>query len=183
MVGFSFPGSPGVIIGHNADIAWGTTNLNPDEMDLYIEKLNPDNPNQYEYQGQWVEMDIRAETIVVSGGHSEVVVVRSTIHGPIITDTYGALEEFDEAGIELPESYAVAMSWTALDESTITEAIIGINLASNWRSSGRPHPNGTSPGRTSSTPTLPATSDISRPEGFPIRSQGDGRWPVPGWRR
>ena len=68
VVGFSFPGTPGIVIGHNADIAWGITNLNPDEMDLYIEKINPDNPNQYEYMGEWREMDINPETIVVAGG-------------------------------------------------------------------------------------------------------------------
>ena len=48
VAGFSFAGVPGVIIGHNADIAWGFTNTGPDVMDLFIEKVNPDNPNQYE---------------------------------------------------------------------------------------------------------------------------------------
>jgi penicillin amidase len=48
MAGFSFAGVPGVIIGHNSRVAWGLTNVGPDVMDLFIEKVNPDNPNQYE---------------------------------------------------------------------------------------------------------------------------------------
>ena len=68
VAGFSFAGVPGVVIGHNQDIAWGFTNTGPDVMDLYIEKINPDNPNQYEFNGQWVDMTVRTETITVGGG-------------------------------------------------------------------------------------------------------------------
>ncbi|MEK7788246.1 MAG: penicillin acylase family protein, partial [Chloroflexota bacterium] len=55
VTGFSFAGAPGVIIGHNNRIAWGVTNLGPDVQDLFIEKLNPENPNQYEVNGAWVD--------------------------------------------------------------------------------------------------------------------------------
>ncbi len=51
--GFSFAGVPGVIIGHNDKIAWGVTNVGPDVQDLFIEKINPSNPNQYEFMGEW----------------------------------------------------------------------------------------------------------------------------------
>src|SRR5262249_45227512 len=55
VTGFSFAGVPGVVIGHNDQIAWGFTNTGPDVMDLFIEKVNPDNPNQYQVNGQWVD--------------------------------------------------------------------------------------------------------------------------------
>jgi penicillin amidase len=45
VAGFSFAGVPGVIIGHNANVAWGVTNLGPDVQDLYVEKVNPNDPN------------------------------------------------------------------------------------------------------------------------------------------
>ncbi|MEI6289879.1 MAG: penicillin acylase family protein, partial [Chloroflexota bacterium] len=61
--GFSFAGVPGVVIGHNDRIAWAFTNTGPDVMDLFVEKINPDNPNQYEYMGKWVDMDVRTETM------------------------------------------------------------------------------------------------------------------------
>ena len=57
VVGLSFAGSPYVIIGHNSSAAWGFTNMGPDVQDLYIEKINPANPNQYEVDGEWVDMD------------------------------------------------------------------------------------------------------------------------------
>jgi penicillin amidase len=57
VAGYSFAGVPGVIIGHNDRIAWGFTNTSPDVMDLYIEKVNPDNPNQYEVNGAWVDFE------------------------------------------------------------------------------------------------------------------------------
>jgi penicillin amidase len=56
-------GVPGVVAGHNAHIAWAFTNLGPDVQDLFIEKVNPENPNQYEVDGKWVDFEIRKETI------------------------------------------------------------------------------------------------------------------------
>ncbi len=52
--------SPGIIIGHNDRIAWGLTNVGPDVMDLYIEKINPEDPTQYEIQGEWVDMEMES---------------------------------------------------------------------------------------------------------------------------
>jgi penicillin amidase len=46
----------------------GFTNLGPDVQDLFIEKVNPDNPNQYEVDGKWVDFETRSETILVGGG-------------------------------------------------------------------------------------------------------------------
>jgi penicillin amidase len=83
--GYSFPGVPGVIVGHNEHIAWGVTNLGPDVQDLYVEKLNPAQPDQYEYEGQWVEMEIREEVIGVAGQDPITERVQVTRHGPIIT--------------------------------------------------------------------------------------------------
>ena len=67
VIGASFPGTPGVIIGHNQHIAWGITNAVSDTQDLYIEKFNPQNPHQYEYQGKWEEAQVIREEIKVQG--------------------------------------------------------------------------------------------------------------------
>ena len=56
VVGASLAGAPGVVIGHNDRIAWGVTNVGPDVQDLFLEKVNPDNPNQAEFQGKWEDM-------------------------------------------------------------------------------------------------------------------------------
>ncbi|RJK92305.1 penicillin acylase family protein, partial [Streptococcus pyogenes] len=42
VAGFGFSGVPGVVIGHNAQIAWGFTNLTADVTDLYLEKIDGD---------------------------------------------------------------------------------------------------------------------------------------------
>ena len=68
VMGFSFAGTPGVVLGHNERLAWGVTNQSADTQDLFIEKVNPGYPAQYEYQGEWVDMEVRAETILVAGG-------------------------------------------------------------------------------------------------------------------
>jgi penicillin amidase len=87
VVGASFASAPGVIIGHNDRIAWGVTNLGPDVQDLFIERVKPENPNQYEFQGEWRNMEIIREEIQVTGQEEPVVMeVRTTHHGPILND-------------------------------------------------------------------------------------------------
>ncbi len=182
VVGFSFAGVPGVIIGHNADIAWGFTNLGPDVQDLFIEKINPDNPNQYEFRGAWLDMDVRQETLTVAGGDDVELVVRSTIHGPIISGVYEPIDKLDTAGIDPPDPYAISLRWTALDDvPSIAGPILGINTASNFsefrdaaRQFGVPAQN-----------LLYADTEgnigYQMPGLIPIRSAGDGTLPNPGW--
>ncbi|MCL5039149.1 MAG: penicillin acylase family protein, partial [Firmicutes bacterium] len=67
VTGVIFPGLPGVIVGHNERIAWGVTNVGPDVQDLYIEKPNPANPHQFEYNGQWENTKVITERIYVKG--------------------------------------------------------------------------------------------------------------------
>jgi penicillin G amidase len=93
VTGFSFAGMLGVIIGHSDRIAWGVTNVEPDVMDLYIEKINPDNPNQYEVNGKWVDMQLLKETIQVAGNKPIVQTVRYTRHGPILSDVSPKLQQ------------------------------------------------------------------------------------------
>ncbi len=103
VTGYSFAGVPGIIVGHNNRIAWGFTNVGPDVQDLYIEKINPNDPNQYEYEGKWVDMEVRQETLKIAGGKTQELTVQITRHGPIISGAYGSLAEFNlKAGVELP---------------------------------------------------------------------------------
>jgi penicillin amidase len=182
VAGFSFAGVPGVIIGHNERIAWGVTNLGPDVQDLYIEKVNPDNPNQYEVDGQWVDFEVRKETIEIAGKPSRGLDVLSTPHGPVITDVYGKLEDFNtEAGINIPPSYAVALRWTALEPARLVQAVLGINRAQNWDEFREALRFWDVPSQNFVYADVDGNIGYQAPGNIPIRSKGDGRWPVPGW--
>ncbi|MFZ5916551.1 MAG: penicillin acylase family protein [Chloroflexota bacterium] len=67
VAGFSLPGMPGVILGHNTHIAWGLTNAAIDTQDLYLERLDPAEPRQYAYRGEWLNLEIHQKEIAVKG--------------------------------------------------------------------------------------------------------------------
>lgn len=190
VAGFTFAGVPGVIIGHNDRIAWAFTNADPDVMDLYIEKVNPDNPNQYEVNGKWVDMTLRTETIEVGGGAPIQLTVRATRHGPVISDTYGQLKDKvdptatpfkDRAGINLPEHYAIALKWTALEPGKIFQAIWGFNKAKNFDEFRQAARQFTVPAQNLLYADVDGNIGYQTPGNVPIRKSGDGRLPVPGW--
>jgi penicillin amidase len=194
VAGFSFAGVPEVVIGHNDRIAWGFTNVGPDVMDLYIEKVNPDNPNQYEVNGGWVDFETRTETIRVAGADPVEITVRSTRHGPVLTETYGPLKDEidleadpealafkDKSGVSLPENYVISLAWTALAPSTPFEAIWGFNLARNWEEFREAARHFHVPAQNLLYADVDGNIGYQMPGDIPLRNQGDGRLPVPGW--
>lgn len=124
VTGATLPGLPGVVIGRNDRIAWALTSLEPDVEDLFVEDVDPADPGRYRWKGEWRRFDVRRETIRVRGGKDVELLVRTSVHGPIVTDV---LEGARTLGA------AVAFRWTALDETDRTaEAIDGIDHARNW---------------------------------------------------
>ncbi len=75
-----------VVIGHNQRIAWGVTNTGPDVQDLFLERVNPTNPDQVQLDGQWTDLQIREEIIQVAGGDPVVLRIRQSGHGPVLSD-------------------------------------------------------------------------------------------------
>ncbi|MGB3701215.1 MAG: penicillin acylase family protein [Anaerolineales bacterium] len=182
VTGFSFAGVPGVVIGHNENIAWGFTNVGPDVQDLYIEKINPENPNQYEVNGQWVDMDLVSETIRLAGGEEQDLTVRYTRHGPIISDTAYLEEDFSAAaGLELPANYALALRWTALEPNHIFRAIWRFNRAANWDEFREDTRDFAAPAQNLIYADVQGNIGYQMPGNIPIRAKGDGSLPVPGW--
>lgn len=182
VAGFSLLGIPAVVLGHNDRVAWGVTNLAADVQDLYIEKINPDDPDQYEVNGQWVDMDVSTETLFIAGGTKVDIDVRSTRHGPIISDSYGDLEDFDEeSDLILPDDYAIALRWTALEPTRMVEAILGINTADNWDQFREALSKWDVPSQNFIYADVDGNIGYQMPGRIPIRAYGDGRIPVPGW--
>ena len=125
VAGATLPGVPGVIIGHNERIAWGLTSVEPDVEDLYLEQTDPKDPTRYLHRGQWRRFETRTETIRVRGAADVALEVRSSVHGPIVSDVM-------EGAATLGQP--VALRWTGLDAGdTTAEAFLGIDRASDWR--------------------------------------------------
>ena len=131
--GFTFSGLPGVIIGHNDKIAWGFTNLPADVTDLYLERVLG---NTYERDGSYVPLTTRQETIKVAGAKDVTISVRSTAHGPIVSDV---LDDARQAGRGAlvdgrrdPASYDVSLAWTALTPGRTADALFALDTAHNW---------------------------------------------------
>ncbi len=125
VVGVSFPGAPGVILGHNGRIAWGATNVNPDVQDLYVETVDPANPANYLFDGASLPFETRPETIQVAGGDPVTLTVRSTVHGPILNDVDDRLKA---DGTPL-----LALRWTAIAEVDGTfDAILRVNTVGSF---------------------------------------------------
>ena len=186
--GFSFPGVPGIIIGHNERIAWGFTNMYADVQDLYIERINPHNPNQYEVNGEWVDMDIRREEIVVQGQDEPyVLLVRSTRHGPVITDQ-GKMIERNSFGIihgkSFPENLdltVLSLCWTALTPQRVMDMIMLLNRAEDFEEFHEALRYFTVPAQNVIYADIEGNIGYQAPGIIPIRRSGDGLLPVPGW--
>jgi penicillin amidase len=180
--GFSFAGIPGIIIGHNDSIAWGMTNVGPDVMDLYIEKINPENPGQYEYQGQWVDMEIITEDIQIAGGETVEHKVQLTHHGPIITEVYGLGEFREETGLELPSEFALSLRWTALEPSCVFCAVWDFNKANSWDEFRKASRRFAVPSQNLLFASVDGDIAYQTPGNIPIRNPNHtGMLPVPGW--
>ncbi len=124
VIGFSFPGTPGVIIGHNDFIAWGVTNVGADDTDLYLETLDPANhPGMYLYHGTWRPLQTRGETIKVRGEAPVTFTVSATLHGPLLNSVVGDLKDFPD----------VALKWTALQPIYSFAGFYQLDTATDWR--------------------------------------------------
>ena len=170
VAGYAFPGAPGVVIGHNDRIAWGVTNLGPDVQDLYVEEINPQNPNQYKFDGKWENLQIVDEPIKVKGVVSETLHVQITRHGPIMTPVLGA-------GVTKP----LALQWTALRErGHVFESVLAIDRAKNWDEFRNALKMWDAPSQNFVYADVDGNIGYQMPGNVPIRVKGDGTVPAPG---
>jgi penicillin amidase len=108
VIGASVPGMPLILIGRNADLSWGLTYAQIDDADIYIERLNPEDPGQYLTPSGPEPFETRRETIRLAGGGRVEAELRWTRHGPVIPPgQYGV-------GEVTPQGHVAALSWTAL---------------------------------------------------------------------
>lgn len=196
VAGFGFSGVPGVVIGHNADIAWGFTNLTADVTDLYLERVQGD---EYWRDGALVPLETRTETFRVAGGDDVTIQVRSTVHGPILSDLAGDFatvaddpfigttdavvrpDELPSTGDIPPGEYAVSLRWTALDIGTTAAAIFALNEAKDFAGFRAAASLFDVPAQNLVYADRSGNIGYQAPGKLPIRGAGDGTMPQPGW--
>jgi penicillin amidase len=123
VIGFSLPGVPGVVIGHNTAIAWGVTDVGADTSDLYIERLDPlHHPGQYLYNQHWLPLQTRRETILVRGQSPVTFTVAATSHGPILNYAVHDLQQYA----------TVSLKWTLLQSAYHPVNFLQLDAATNW---------------------------------------------------
>ena len=123
--GYHLPPIPFPLLGHNEERGWGMTMFANDDVDIFLEKVNPNNPNQVMYRGEWVDCEVVKEVIKVRFGKDRVCEVRLTPHGPIVNDLLGILLGYDGP--------PVSLSWVwQRFEYTDVEAFYEISHSHNY---------------------------------------------------
>jgi penicillin amidase len=137
--GYHFPPIPIPLLGHNEDRGWGMTMFANDDVDMYMERFNPANPDQVMYRGEWVDVEVVEEVIKVRFGRDVVERVRITPHGPILTDLLELLQGY--------EGPPIALRWVWQNvEYTDVEALYRMTHARDLESFGEAVSMITSPG-------------------------------------
>ena len=180
--GFSLVGIPGILLGHNDQISWALTNASFDAQDMFIERINPENINQYEVNGDWQDMTIRYETIKIEGQADPYILpVRSTRHGPLVSDRLRTEQNAYLVALERDVILGMSLQWTGLRPIRSMEAIMEVNRAQNFdefRAALQKFDAGT---QNFLYADVNGNIGYQLPGLIPIRARGDGSLPVPGW--
>ncbi len=120
VIGAGEPALPGIAAGHNEHVAFGFTIVNTDQQDLYVERLNPANPDEYWYRGRWEPLRVERETVQVKGEQPRVVDLRFSRHGPVIH-------------VDRARQRAYALRWVGTEPGTAGYlASLSLNVARTW---------------------------------------------------
>jgi penicillin G amidase len=163
--GFTLPGAPLVVIGHNDRLAWGFTNNGADVQDLYIETFNPANPDEYRANGQWKKAEVYDEVIKVRGGADEHLRLVVTRHGPIV---------------EREGDKYYAMRWTALEPGGLSNSYSELGKAQNWNEFLEIMKTVWGPAQNTVYADVDGNIGYIMSARVPIRKKGRGDVPVPG---
>ncbi|MEX0287318.1 MAG: penicillin acylase family protein [Paracoccaceae bacterium] len=108
VIGATIPGMPVVLTGRSADLGWGLTSSYLDDQDLFIEKLNPDNPEEYLTPNGYKKFRTRPSIIEIKDETPITLTLRWTENGPVLPGT-----QFDLATVT-PPGHVVSLAWTVL---------------------------------------------------------------------
>lgn len=179
IVGATLAGVPLVVLGRGNTLAWGFTNTGPDVQDLFIEKINPDNPREYLTPYGWRPFATYEMAIAVKGAGVRKVERRLTRHGPVLPGFYRNLEGL------LGPGHVAALQWTALsdDDTTIAAGMYdpGVHGVGDYIEHMRPY---VVPMQSMVVADTAGKIGLIAPGRVPVRDPANkvaGRAPVPGW--
>ena len=176
LTGATVPGLPVVLLGHNRFIAWGFTTTNSDVQDLFIETIDPKDPEKYLTPQGSEKFSVRSETFKIKDAPDVTVNFRATRHGPVLSDA-------DDAAAKLLQDsqHVVALAFTGLgDEDTTPEALWRLNAARNWKDFQDALQLFQTPAQNIVYADWMGHIGFTAPGLVPVRKDGDGRYPVDG---
>jgi penicillin G amidase len=163
--GFTLPGAPLVVIGHNDHIAWGFTNNGASVQDLYIETLNPAASDQYRANKKWLKAQVFDEVIHVKGHQDEHLPVVVTRHGPIV---------------RRDGARAYALRWTATEPGGLSSTYNFLGKAQNWEEFRNIMKHVWGPGQNAVYADVKGNIGYIMAARVPVRKKGHGEVPEPG---
>jgi penicillin G amidase len=174
IAGGTVAGVPLVVVGHNERIAWGFTTTTADVEDIFVEKIDPTDPERYLTPQGNEPFKSHRETIVVHGATPVEITIRETRHGPVLSDALGP-------GVAEP-GFVLALAATfTISEDRTAEALWDVNRAADWASFRAALQKFVGPMQNVVYADVDGTIGFIAPGLVPIRRNGDGWLPVPGW--
>lgn len=178
VIGGTIPGIPAVLSGRNTSLAWGITPAQIDDQDLYIEEVQPGDPNRYRGVNGWTEFATRREILRIRGAEPQTITLRETENGPVIPAGHLNLATI------VPAGHVAALSWTGgYGNDRSMTALIGLMQAQNRQSGARVLQDMIAP---TMTVTLADSGGVGQVMAGAVphrlaEHQTAGRMPTPGW--
>jgi penicillin amidase len=174
IVGGTAAGSPFILVGHNQRIAWGLTTTTADTEDLFIERVDPTDPGRYLTPEGSAAFASRRETIRVRGEAPVDIIIRTTRHGPVLSDVL-------PPGTADP-GFVLALAATfTIPQDRSAQALWELNRAADWPSFREALRNFVGPIQNIVYADVDGTIGFIAPGQVPIRRSGEGWLPAPGW--
>ncbi len=178
VIGATIPGLPVVLSGRNASLAWGITPAPVDDLDLYLEEVQPGNPDRYRGLRGWTEFQTRREVIRVRNAPDQTIVLRETENGPVVASLTPDLAEVGPAG------HVAALRWTGLSGQDRTmSGLMGVMRSASREAAGRAATSIMAPALQLTLVDSTGVSSLTA-GALPQRAADhptQGRMPAPGW--
>jgi penicillin G amidase len=173
VAGLALPGVPGILSGYTRSTAWALTAAHAADADIFIEKLNPENPGEAMHRGVFKPMQ-RHRELFRTKGHAEPIhrEVRETAHGPVISDLSPAAAE---------SGTVLALRWTGHAPSAELDAIYKLNHAARFEEARAAAEHISAPALNLLFADRHGHIGYQFAGAVPIRVAGGPRTPVPGW--